>query len=201
MDGRGFFLGLIAAVVLFLLWKKESGPSMSISFPGVSPTAGGTGAGCAGCSGGGCAGCGSSPSYVTNPAPATQLGPSYVAAPAVQAAMISAGQAGQITPGTPPLQSVVGSGSFYATSGPTPDNSFTNIPGKPVSVAPTAVTTQNKVSNVPGSPTTPATIVPARAVAVVTPAAVAGFQQRSNVVGVYRPALRNSVLAAKLGVN
>lgn len=201
MDGRGFFLGLIAAVVLFLLWKKESGPSMSFSFPGVSPTAGGTGTGtgCAGCAGGaGCPGCGSSPSY-TNPAPTG--GPSYVAAPAVQAAMIAAGSSGQITPGTPPLQSVVGSGSFYATSGPTPDNSFTNVPGKPVSVAPTVVRTQTQVQNVPGSPSTPATIVPSRAVAVVAPYSVAGFVQRYNVAGVPRTALRNSILAAKVGVN
>lgn len=201
MDGRGFFLGLIGAVLLFLLWKKESGPSMSFSFPGLSPSPAGSGAGgCAGCAGGaGCPGCGAaSPSYV---APATQIGPSYVAAPAVQAAMISAGQAGQITPGTPPLQSVVGSGSFYATSGPTPDNSFTNVPGKPVSVASTVARTQTQVSNVPGSPSTPATIVPTRAVGIVAPYSVAGFVQSYNVAGVPRTALRNSVLAAKLGVN
>ena len=148
MDGKGFFLGLIAAVVLFLLWKKESGPSMSFSFPGLSqsPATGG----CAGCGSGpgGCAGCGqgqSSPSYVQAPSAPS---PSYVASPAVQAAMISVDNAGQISPGTPPLQTVVGSGSFYAQSGPTPDSSFTNVPGKPVSVAPTVATTQTQVKNV-----------------------------------------------------
>ena len=175
MDGRGFFLGLIAAVVLFLLWKKESGPSMSFSFPGLGPqpASGDTGTGgCAGCSGpGGCAGC-------------NQATPAYAAAPTAQAGLVAA-TAGQITPGTPPLQTVHGGGSFYASSGPTPDNSFTNIPAaRPVSTVATVARTQTTVHNVAGSPSTPATIVPTRAVAQVPSYPSQGFQQRFNVAGV-----------------
>lgn len=183
MDGRGFFLGLIAAVVLFLLWKKESGPAMSFTFPGIGPQPGnGAGGGCAGCSGGpgGCAGCGEGQ-------------PSYSASPAAQNALVTQGTSGQVSPGTPPLQSIVGSGSFYAASGPTPDSSFTNYPGKPVSTALTVARSYNPSvtgSNVRSSPTTPANIVPTRAVGVVPGySGLGSFQQRFNVAGVPRPVL------------
>lgn len=198
MDGRGFFLGLIAAVVLFLLWKKESGPNMSFSFPGLVPPAGadsGADGGCAGCSGpDGCSGCNGSAGS-----------PSYASAPSSQRMFASAGTAGQITPGTPPLQSVAGSGSFYAGSGPTPDSSFTNYPAvKPVSTVLSFARTQTAVRNVPSSPSTPANIVPTRAVGVVPTYQQQGFHQRYNVTGVPRTVIstspgyrRNVILMAK----
>lgn len=176
MDGRGFFLGLIAAVVLFLLWKKESGPGMSFSFPGLIPASPDSGAtGCAGCAGpGGCAGCGDSPAYA--------------AAPTAQS--IGSGTAGFVTPGTPPLQGTLGHGSFYAASGPTSDASFTNYPAvKPVSTVATVARTQSTVRNVASSPSTPSTIVPTRAVATVPQYSQQGFQQRYNVSGVPRTVL------------
>jgi hypothetical protein len=179
MDGRGFFLGLIAAVVLFLLWKKESGSGMNFSFAGLVPQGDSSGTG-------GCAGCSTGIGY-----PALGSGPGYSASPAAQSMIAANGTAGQITPGTPPLQSVAGTGSFYATAGPTPDSSFTNIPAaKPVSVVSTVARTQTTVHNVPGSPSTPATIVPTRAVGVVPPYPLQGFQQRYNVTGVARNNLR-----------
>lgn len=183
MDGRGFFLGLIAAVVLFLLWKNEQKGGMVFNFPGVGPQpASGSGAGgCTGCNGGpgGCAGCGNGQPLATSPA--------------VQGYLADSGTAGQVSPGTPPLQSVVGSGSFYAGSGPTPDSSFTNYPGKPVSTALTVARSYNPSvtgSNVPGSPSTPATIVPTRAVGVVPGYGAQGFTQPYNVAGVPVKVLR-----------
>jgi hypothetical protein len=169
MDGKGFFLGLIAAVVLFLLWKKEtSGPFNFLpASPGVGANTG---------PGGGCAGCG---------------GPSAGAAPSAQAPLsIASGTDGQISPGTPPLQGTLGTGSFYNPSGPTPDNTFLTTPLLPKQVGTTSsVGVAAKVyTNVPGSPTTPANEVPVRAVQTVAPTSQLGFQQRYSFVGIPRTA-------------
>lgn len=182
MDGKGFFLGLIAAVVLFLLWKKDGPGGMTFTFPGLTAApANGSGAGgCSGCAGpDGCAGCGNGQ-------------PAYAAGPSAQASL-AGGTSGAVSPGTPPLQTVVGSGSFYAASGSTPDNSFTNYPGKPVSTALTVARSYNPSvtgSNVRSSPTTPANIVPTRAVGVVPGYSDQAFHQHFNVAGVPLPVLR-----------
>lgn len=169
MDGRGFFLGIIAAVVLFLLWKKEQvaaatvGASM-FSSTGLSPAPSTTG---------GCAGCG---------------GPSAAAAPAYQGVLM--GPDGQISPGTPPLNASLGSGSFYAPSGPTPDTGFTSYPSAPAPIFNTAapVMVGPFVGTVtPSSPTTPANQVPVRSVQTVgSYSTIGGFQQRYNLAGIPR---------------
>lgn len=180
MDGKGFFLGLIAAVVLFLLWKKEqfggvafgSAGLPAASSNGVSPSNtiqnGVTG----------CTGCG---------------GPSAAAAPASQYVLM--GPSGQISPGTPPLNNPVGGGSFYAPSGPTPDTGFFSYPAPPRLANPIFDTVRPIVAgqfssgNVPGSPTTVATQTPVRATATVgNYAEIGGFQQRFNIVGIPRQA-------------
>lgn len=171
MDSKGFFLGLLAAVVLFLLWKKESAGGMNFSFAGLVPSAPApdAGGGCAGCnSPGGCAGC---------------AGASGYAAPAAQASLADQ-LSGFVTPGTPPLQTSVGSGSFYAQSGPTSDTSFTNFPAKPVS---TLVTVAGPPQRTVGSPTTRSNQVPPRAVAQMPPSYTGvSFHQNQNVAGVPR---------------
>jgi hypothetical protein len=170
MDGKGFFLGLIAAVVLFLLWKKE-GASLNFNI-GPQPASGPSPVGPQDTLGiGGCTGC----------------GPSASAAPSVQALMASAGSSGQITPGTPPLQGTLGTGSFYSPVGPTPDTNFWALPTE--QMVTTAVPGSNvRYANVPGSPTTPSGQVPVRALQTVAPTSQLGFQQRYNVAGVPRTA-------------
>lgn len=160
MDSKGFFLGLIAAIVLFLLWKKEQGGQSFFGAPAPAsqPSS--------------CAGCGANP-------------PSYAAAPAAQLVMSSPD--GFISPGTPPLNSAAGPTSFYADSGPTPWSGFlfASAPDTPVSsVNPVGP----PVANSPGSPTTPSNIVPLRAVQPVPSTSQQGFQQRYNVVGIPRTA-------------
>ena|SRR5919108_2167871 len=169
MDGKGFFLGLIAAVVLFLLWKKE-GASFNFQVgatpqPGTSPNPNREPTG-------GCAGCSASPSYA--------------ASPFEQA--VQAFSPGQITPGTPPLQSVTGTGSFYSPVGPTPDTNFWSLPVEKAQQSTTASATAGvgTYANVPGSATTPANQVPVRAMQRVAPTSQLGFQQRYNVAGVPR---------------
>ena len=157
-EGKGFFLGVIAAVVLFVLWKKECS-SRGFSDARSTHAFAAAPAANAGC------GCG---------------GPSAAASPAVQ----SSAEQGQVSPGTPPLQSSVGSGSFYADSGPTSDLSFTNVPAVPVS--PVVTASPVNYGNVPGSPTTPANVVPVRAAQPVGSYSQIGFQQRYSVSGVPR---------------
>jgi hypothetical protein len=178
MDGKGFFLGVLVAIALFLLWKRENAGGMNFSFAGLMPAPGagaGDSGGCAGCSSGiGCSGCGS---------------PAGAAAPAAQALSLSSAPGdGQISPGTPPLQTAVGSGSFYALAGPTPDSSFTNYPAKPVS---TSIFKASGPSG-GGSATTPANAVPPRAVQQVPSYSNQGFTSRYNVSGVPRGALRKT---------
>jgi hypothetical protein len=171
MDGKGFFLGLIAAVVLFLLWKKE-GASFSVN---VGPQAGAGPApvGPQDTLGvGGCAGC----------------GPSASAAPSAQAAMIMGASAGMITPGTPPLQGSLGVGSFYDPNGPTPDTNFWAMPNEAPLSTTAATGSPINYANVPGSPTTPAGQVPVRATQKVAPTSQLGFQQRYAVTGIPRAA-------------
>jgi hypothetical protein len=172
MDAKGFFLGLIAAVVLFMLWKKESGsPNYQFHFPGLSSSPG---------VGGGC-GC----------------GPSGASSPLAQSGLESVGLDGQVSPGTPPLNAATGgqgATSFYTGAGVTPDASFTfdtvqrNLlsPGSPVQ-PPTGI-------NVPGSPTTPATVTPTRATQLVPNYSETGFVQRYNIVGVPRTVLSTRYL-------
>jgi hypothetical protein len=166
MDGKGFFLGLIAAVVLFLLWKKESrsdfnGMSLGPTFQPQQPTSVGP---CG--NGGGC-------------------GPSAAAAPGYQSNLAQGpGTDGLISPGTPPLQGSAGTGSWYGPDGPSPDNSFTNFAR--TAASPVSTTIPVNFSSTPGSPTTPANQVPVRAVMPTGSYAQIGFQQRYNIAGVPR---------------
>jgi hypothetical protein len=156
-----FFLGIVAAVAIYFLWKKESQAGGFLAGSGAgagSPAGYGAGAGCNGgcdsCSGafGGCV-------------------PDAGVAPTFQAAMQDAGLAGTISPGTPPLGSVPAGGavtSFYAPSGGTPDSTFTFAKSAPVA----------------GSPTTPAATTPVRSTAPVGQYADNAFVQRYNVTGV-----------------
>jgi hypothetical protein len=169
MDSKGFFLGLIAAVVLFLLWRKEQSqnPGFTFSFPSAPPPP------VDAISTSQCPGCGA---------------PSYAGSPAVQGAQASDQTAGQISPGAPPLNSGAGTGSFYTPTGPTPDTGFYSYPAPIVR----SVTSGSDLvragvyANVPGSATTPATQVPVRAAQPVGTYAQMGFQQRYNIAGVPR---------------
>jgi hypothetical protein len=160
---KELFLGGILVVLLFLLWRKEEGRPISFGAPGagVGPQPSG---GCGGSCG----------------------GPSAAASPLVQPTTWDVlGMGGQITPGTPPLQGATGVGSFYNSDGPTPDTTFPTTP-QPVLVPSTLTNDARMIANVPGSPTTPANIVPTRAVRPVGTYAQTGFQQRYNIVGVPR---------------
>lgn len=206
MDSKGFFLGLIAAVVLFLLWKKEIG-SDSGALVGPQPYSGAmpqTPVGPPDTAVGGCVGCSSAQAssagartfltgYGGNQHGVTvnSMSPSASAAPAAQASLASIGTDGFITPGTPPLQGTLGVGSFYAPSGVTPDTNFWSLPTplmpgsttatmKPLTVSPTP--------NVAGSATTPSNAVPTRATQAVAPTMSLGFQQRYSYVGIPRSA-------------
>lgn len=162
MDAKGFFLGLIAAVLLYALWKKEQGQSI---FPAVAPAAPANGAGAPGCSG---CGMGS---------------PAAAAAPAAQSAIaLVAGAGGQISPGTPPLDTAAGSGSFYGSTGPTPDSGFIRATNDPVLVSQRFL----------GSPTTSPTAPPVKSLAPVPPYSQQGFVARTNVAGVFTSNLRQA---------
>lgn len=170
MDAKGFFLGVIAAIVLFLLWKKEN---QSVNYfggaqppaPSPSPDAG-AGAGCSTC------GVGSSP-----------------AAPAYQATLaVSGGTEGMISPGTPPLNTAaLGDSSFYSNSGPTPDSGFA-FPSPARVASPIIVRGPIIEGASPGSPTTPSNVTPVRATQPTPTYTQGGFQQRVNVVGIPRTA-------------
>lgn len=142
MDGKlgTFLLGVIAAVVLVMLWRHEKQQCTSRNVqpgapgPGVMPSV----------ETGGCCGAGSS-------------SPSYAAGPATQGDLELVGLGGAVSPGAPPLGASTGTGratSYYAQSGPTSDTSFTFTPTPP---------------RVPGSNTTPAAGTPARALANPAP--------------------------------
>jgi len=157
-----FILGLVAAVVIFLLWRQHNGGPGAGAGVGPQSIGGGSGVGpsnsCVGCAcGTGSGACLAGPSSGS---------PTFSASPAVQAAMVSALGPGQITPGTPPL---MGPGSFYNVNGPTPDPTFTpaNVP------------------NVAGSPTTPATVQPVRSTAPVPSTPNLGFWNRYSYSGTY----------------
>lgn len=113
MDGKlgTFLLGVIAAVVLVMLWKRGDQNQQPWMWPqppqpDVQPSAG-----CASCS----------------------------ASPGAQAGLESIGMAGLIAPPGVPLGAPTGGGattSFYTTAGVTPDTTFTfapsqNTPGSP----------------------------------------------------------------------
>jgi len=163
MNGTGnFILGVIAAVVLFLLWKKNG---VSSGGGVVGSAANGGISGGASC-GAGCGACGTDSCAV-----ASGGGPAYTASPIVQQAMVAMGLAGQITPGTPPLGGP--DQSFYTAAGPTPDTTFT------------FGTQDSPVANVPGSATTPAAGTPARALQPVGTAYDLGFQNRYSYSGTF----------------
>ena len=177
MDGKlgTFLLGVIAAVVLVMLWKKGGlGFGADVSLNGFGA---GVGAGFGGgCSGGGC-GCGAAPGSCVSGA----------AGPAFQGSLASFGLDGQISPGTPPLNAATGgqgATSFYTSAGVTPDTSFTFIPVQRNTVA-VGSPVQPPVPNVPGSATTPAAVTPTRATQVVATYAEQGFIPRYSVSGVY----------------
>jgi hypothetical protein len=163
VDSKGFFLGLIAAVVLYLLWEKSQHPQTRfVTNPGAGA---GAGAGAGGCGGS----CG---------------GPSAGAAPSAQNVIdISAGTGGFVSPGTPPLNGALGTGSFYGPSGPTSDAGFLS---NSAALIPATATVGPQVPNTPGSPTTPSNQVPTRALQPTGTYQQTGFQQRYNVVGVPR---------------
>ena len=173
MDGKlgTFLLGIIAAVVLVLLWddKKRGSPS----YPGASlqdtssqPFAND-----------GCSGCG----YGS---------PAFSASPTLQSQLESTGTAGMIASGGVPLNSPAGgqgATSFYTNAGVTPDTSFTFI-AVPRNTDPLAVGTPTQPGglqgNVPGSPTTVSATTPVRATQQVPGYGVGGFHQKYNILGV-----------------
>lgn len=120
MDGKlgTFLLGVIAAVVLYMLWDhRHDGPQMPWFIPNGSGDGSGVGAQ-SGC-------CGGSSGY---------------AAPGVQAQLESTGTAGLIAPPGVPLGAPTAGGgvaSFYTSAGVTPDTSFTFGPSAPVPGSPT----------------------------------------------------------------
>lgn len=122
MDGKlgTFLLGVIAAVVLYMLWdhRNDQGPQYPWFMPNGSGTDAGAGAGCG-------SPCGGSAGY---------------ASPGVQAQLESTGLSGLIAPPGVPLGSPAaggGIGSFYTSAGLTPDTSFTFAPSVPVPGSPT----------------------------------------------------------------
>jgi hypothetical protein len=170
MDGKigTFLLGVIAAVVLFMLWRKEVQPhNFSFAFPEMYPP------GPQPQPASGCDSCGAASS------------------PAYQGQLASVGLDGQISPGTPPLNAATGgqgATSFYTNAGVTPDVSFTFTPVARSAFA-TGTPVQPPVPNVPGSPTTPATVTPTRATQQVPNYAETGFVNRFNIAGVPRTVL------------
>lgn len=180
MDGKlgTFLLGVIAAVVLVMLWKKGGlGIGADLSVGNGNGFSAGFGGGVGrGCSGASC-GCGGSPGSCF----AGAAGPAY------QGSLAAAGIDGQISPGTPPLNAATGgqgATSFYSNAGVTPDTSFTFIPVQRNTVS-VGSPLQPPVPNVPGSATTPAAVTPTRATQVVPTYAEQGFIQRYSVSGVY----------------
>lgn len=173
MDGKlgTFLLGVIAAVVLVMLWKKGGADiGANFSLNGFNAGLG------AGLGGGGC-GCGASPGACVSGA----AGPSY------QSALASVGMDGLVSPGTPPLNAATGgqgATSWYTSAGVTPDTSFTFIPVQRNTVS-IGSPLQPPVPNVPGSATTPASVTPTRATQPVPTYAEQGFIPRYSVSGVY----------------
>jgi hypothetical protein len=117
-----FLLGVIAAVVLVMLWKKD-GTGQPWQFPQPpmfpQPVNG------APASDGGCSGCGS---------------PSAGANPTYQSILESSGTAGIVAAPGVPLGSPAGGGgvnSFYTSAGATPDTSFTFAPSAMTPGSPT----------------------------------------------------------------
>lgn len=97
-----------------------------------------------------------------------------------------AGLDGQISPGTPPLNSVAGgqgATSFYSNAGVTPDASFTFIPTQR-NLSSVGSLVQPPQPNVAGSATTPAAVTPIRATQQVPSYSEQGFVQRRNIVGI-----------------
>ena len=172
MDGKlgTFLLGVIAAVVLVMLWRKESGQYSGVGYPPFLPQAPGNGAG-SGCSSG-CA--------------------SGAAAPVFQSMLAdNYGLGGQISPGTPPLNAVTGgqgATSFYSDAATTPDTSFTFIPVQR-NTSSVGSNVQPVSPNVPGSPTTPAAVTPVRATQPVPMYTETGWVNHYNFVGIPRAVL------------
>jgi hypothetical protein len=180
MDGKlgTFLLGVIAAVVLVMLWKKGGvDVSANLGFGGNGMQPGG-GGGCSGCAGS----CGNTIDSCLSP------GASGYAAPAAQGAMAMIGLDGMISPGTPPLNSVTGgqgATSFYDTMGVTTDASFTFTPVARNRVSVGSPLQPPVSNNVPGSASTPATVTPTRATQQVPTYAEQGFIPRYSISGTY----------------
>ena len=168
-----FLLGVIAAVMLFMLWRKEQYNGNGVSLPTFTPA---PGPGPQPSTNGGCSSCG--------------VG---AASPSFQGSLAMVGLDGQISPGTPPLNAATGgqgATSFYAVDGVTPDVGFTFTP---VPRATSAVSTPAQPGglqgNVPGSPTTPATVTPVRATQQVAQWPEQGGVNYYNVTGIPMPSL------------
>jgi len=172
MDTKGFFLGVIVAVVLYLLWKKEE--KREVALPGTRTLAGSSPAPVGPCPGS--CGCGSGIGSSC---------PSPVAS--APSAMQMLGLDGFISPGAPPLNTAAGLGqtSFYANSGNTPDTGFFFEDAGEL-ISPTVTKAPIAPVNVPGSPTTVANQEPVRARQPVGDYSALGFQQRFNIVGIPR---------------
>jgi hypothetical protein len=171
VDGKlgTFLLGVIAAVVLFMLWKDDK-RGTAFQFPqlpmGVPPSMNP-----------GCSSCG----YGT---------PAYSTSPSLQTMLAFTGTDGMIGPPGVPLNSPAGgqgATSFYTNAGVTPDTTFTFF-AVPRNTNPLAVGSPVQPGglqgNVPGSPTTIAAVTPVRATQAVPPFQVGGFVQHYNIVGV-----------------
>lgn len=173
MDGKigTFLLGVIAAVVLVMLWKKERSNEGSYAFPGVGsmPYMGASPASC---------GCGD----ISAP-------PSAWTSPSDQSMLVETGMEGQVSPGTPPLNAATGghgATSFYTNTGVTPDTSFTFRPvtklGNPSIGSPVQVP-RGAYGNVPGSNTTPSNTTPIRATQQVPSYNESGFVAHYRSLG------------------
>ena len=192
MDGKlgTFLLGIIAAVVLVLLWDDkhrdgDGAPMMPYPFmPSQVPqsiTPSGSG---------GCSGCGSSPFNAPSIPATPYAAPIYAANPTIQGMLESTGTDGMIPPPGVPLNSVAGgqgATSFYTNAGVTSDTSF-GFAQVPRNTNPSAVGSPQQPGglqgNVPGSPTVPANVTPVRATQQVPGFNVSGFHQHYNVLGV-----------------
>ena len=111
MDGKlgTFLLGVITAIVLYLLWKKEKGEGCN-RLPSGAPVP--------------------QPEFLTgaDSCCGTTMGPAGFTSPSVQAALGTVGLDGAVSPGAPPLgtpNTPGATGSFYSGSGPTQDTGFT----------------------------------------------------------------------------
>lgn len=186
MDGKlgTFLLGVIAAIVLVLLWDdKNKGNQAPWQFPFLPPqvpdsmsTSPSMGGGCSSCNG---------------PDQGSGWGsPAYAAAPTQQSMLESTGTSGLIPPPGVPLNSAAGgqgATSFMTSDGVTPDTSFT-FAQVPRNTNPQAVGSPQQPGglqgNVPGSPSTVANVTPVRSTQQVPGFNVSGFHQHYNVLGV-----------------